>query len=92
MSNTLVEKPIKIKTKKSNCNFEEKKFEILVRLQKAIEKLKEARQEIHTTVQLAMKMKENGDDIADHVMIGVVEAFTSYNNFSVLKNDIQENN
>lgn len=92
MSNTLIEKSRTIKTHANNCNVTEQNVEILLRLQKAIGKLNEARKEIHTTVQLAMKLKENGDDIADQVMIGVIEAFTCYTNFLALKNEIQDNN
>lgn len=92
MSNALVEKPRRIKTQTNNCNVKGKKIEILLRLQKAIVKLQEARKEIHTSVQAAMKLKENGDDIADQVIIGVVEAFTSHTNFSAFQIEIQDNN
>ena len=91
MSNTLVEKP-RNRTQATSYNVEEKKIEILERLQNAIGKLKEARKEIHTTVQLTMNLKENGDDIADQILIGIIEAFTSYSNFSALKNEIHKNN
>jgi len=92
MSNALVKKPRRVTTQACNCNVKEKKFEILLRLQKAIRQLKEARKEIHTTVKLAMKLKENGDDIADQVIISVVEAITSYTNFSEFNIENEKNN
>jgi len=92
MIEKIVEKSRTIKTKSNNYNIKEKKMEILVRLQMAIEKLKESWKEIHTTVQLAMNLKENGDDIADNVMMVVGEAFTISTNFSELKNDIHKKN
>ena len=48
-----------------------KKAEVLKRLKRAVEKLKEARKEIHEALLAAMKMNEDGDDIADYVMAAV---------------------
>ena len=90
MIKTLVVKPKLIKTKANNYTVKEKKTEIVIRLQMAIEKLKEAWKEINTTVQLTMNLKENGDDITEQVMIGVVEAVSINTNFSELKNGVQE--
>ena len=88
----MVVKPRTIISKSNNYNIKEKNVELLVRLQMAIEKLKEAWKEIYTTVQLTINLKENGDEIADQVIIAVGEAFTINTNFSELKNDIHEKN
>ena len=90
MIKTLVVKPKLIKTKANNYTVKEKKTEIVIRLQMAIEKLKETWKEINTTVQLTMNLKENGDDITEQVMICVVEAVSINTNFSELKNGVQE--
>ena len=50
---------------------EVKKAEVLKRLECAVKKLKEARKEIHEALLAAMKMNEDGDDIADYVMAAV---------------------
>ena len=57
---------------------EVKKAEVLKRLERAIEKLKEAHKEIREALLAAMKMKKDGDDIADYVM-AVVAALSSEN-------------
>ena len=92
MSITLIDNTIKTKTHKKRRNVEEKKEKILKRLQKAIERLQEARKEIHETVQITIQMKEDGDSIADKIMIGVIEAFTSYDNVPFLQKNINQNN
>ena len=51
------------------------KAEVLNRLECAVEKLKDARKEIHEAgrnLLVALKMKEDGDDIADCVMAAMV--------------------
>ena len=63
------------------CLLKIKKTVILERLEKAVAELKEARREIRKDVQLTLKMKGEGDDIADQVMAAVTEAVTSENNF-----------
>ena len=50
---------------------EVRKAEVLKRLERAVEKLKEARKEIHEALLAAMKMNEDGDDIADYVMAAI---------------------
>ena len=92
MSNKLVDKSIKIKVSEKSCSVEEKKAQILVRLQKAIQKLHEARQEVHKLVLLTMNLKENSDDIADEVLNGVIQAFTDYKDFSLLSKQNKLNN
>ena len=42
-----------------------------------IKKLREARKEIHKAALMARAMKEAGDDIANQVIVAVVEAFVS---------------
>jgi hypothetical protein len=44
------------------------KAQILQRLHRAIEKLKEARKEIHEAIQDALELKQDSDCIADQVM------------------------
>jgi len=44
------------------------KHQILERLERAVDKLKEARKEIHEAVLAALEMKEGGNDIADQVV------------------------
>jgi len=44
---------------------------LIKKLERAIEKLKEARREIHEVVLAALEMKEKGNDIADQVMAGM---------------------
>ena len=92
MSITLIENTKKIRVTKKRQNVEEKKKKILKRLQKAIERLQEARKEIHETVQLTIQMKEDGDEIADTAMVGVIEAFTSYEHVPFLRRNINQNN
>ena len=92
MSNTIVDNSMKVKFSKKSYSVKEKKAKILVRLQKAIEKLQEARQEIHELVLLTIHLKENSDDIADEIIIGVIEAFTDYHDFPKLVNKNKINN
>jgi len=61
------------------------KTQILQKLERAIEKLKEARREIHEAVLAALEMKEAGNDIADQVIDAMAvlatddfEAFADY--------------
>jgi len=61
------------------------KAQILERLHRAIEKLKEARKEIHEAVLAALEMKEEGNDVADQVIHAMavlatddMEAFADY--------------
>ena len=92
MNITLIKKTHKIQVNRKRRSVEEKKKKILKRLQKAIERLQDARKEIHETVQLTIQMKEDGDDIADNVMVGVIEAFTSYDHVPFLRRNIKQNN
>jgi hypothetical protein len=57
----------------SFCLLEDKKILILEQLEEAVEKLKEARQEIREVVQMTWEMKDDGDDIADQVITAVAE-------------------
>ena len=52
----------------STSTMEAMKAEFVNRLECAVEKLKDARKEIREAVLAALKMKEDGDDIADCVM------------------------
>jgi hypothetical protein len=54
---------------------EAKKIEILEQLENAITKLKEARLEIRKAVQMVLKIKEAGDDIANQVVAAVAQMF-----------------
>jgi len=54
---------------------EEKKGMISETLKTNIEQLKKARKEIHKAILLALAMEEAGDDIANQVIVAVVEAF-----------------
>jgi hypothetical protein len=51
------------------CLIENKKAAVLEKLEHAIEKLKDARLEIHEALLAALEMKEAGDDIADQIMV-----------------------
>jgi predicted RNA-binding Zn ribbon-like protein len=57
---------------------------ILKRLEKAVEKLKEARREIREAIQAVVRMQEAGDDVADQAIAAVVEAFTSDGNLWIV--------
>ena len=37
-------------------------------------------------------MKEDGDDIGDNILVGVIEAFTSYDNVPFLQKNINQKN
>ncbi|MGD0644914.1 MAG: hypothetical protein ABSA75_08430 [Candidatus Bathyarchaeia archaeon] len=52
----------------STSTMETMKAELVNRLECAVEKLKDVRKEIREAVLAALKMKEDGDDIADCVM------------------------
>jgi hypothetical protein len=54
---------------------EAKKIEILEQLENSITKLKEARLEIRKAVQMVLKIKEAGDDIANQVVAAVAQMF-----------------
>jgi hypothetical protein len=60
--------------------YEYEKTLILERLEKAVEKLKEARLEIRKAVQAVIRMKEGGDDIANQALTAVVETFSGEGN------------
>lgn len=92
MSNTIVDRSIKLKISKKSYSVEEKKAQILARLQKAIKKLQEAREEVHQLVLLTIDLKENSDEIADEVITGVIQAFTDFQDFSLLFNKNKMNN
>lgn len=92
MSTKLVDDSIKLKVNEMSCSVEEEKAQIIFRLQKAINKLQEARAEIHKLVLLTIDLKENSDDIADQVLAGVIQAFTDYSDFSWLLNQNKMNN
>ena len=47
---------------------------VLRQLERAVEKLKEARSELHWAVLNAIRMGANGDDIAEDVFFAVTEA------------------
>ncbi len=51
------------------CLIENKKAAVLEKLEHAIEKLKDARAEIHEALLAALEMKEAGNDIADQIMV-----------------------
>ena len=53
---------------------------VLKRLEKALEKLKEARREIRGTIQAVLRMKTAGDDVADQAMVALIESFTNDDN------------
>ncbi len=53
---------------------------ILRRLERTVEKLKEARTEIQQTIQIILRMKENGDDIADQTIRAVAEMYPNVSN------------
>lgn len=64
---------------------ETQKQHLLEKLERAIQKLKEARKEIHEAVLAALEMKESGNDIADQVMAAMavlatddIEAFVDF--------------
>jgi hypothetical protein len=63
---------------------------ILERLERAVEKLKEAREEIRQAVQVILGMKEAGDDIADHAMVAVAETFGNDGNTWILSASAKE--
>ena len=50
------------------------KHVVLKRLEKAVQKLKEARREIRQGIQEILRMKEAGDDIADQAVAAANEA------------------
>ena len=52
---------------------EKRKAETLENLKQAIEKLKVAREEIHKAFLSALKMKDDGDDIADEFMVSMAD-------------------
>jgi hypothetical protein len=54
------------------CLIENKKAAVLKRLEHANEKLKDARKEINEAVLAALEMKEDGDDIADQMIIAMM--------------------
>lgn len=60
----------------SSYFIEAKKIELLEQLQNSITKLKEARLEIQNAIQVALKLKEAGDDIAERVVAAVAQIFT----------------
>jgi hypothetical protein len=64
----------------SSILVEAKKIEILEQLENAITKLKESRLEIHKATQMALKMKENGNDIANQVVGTIAQIFTGNDN------------
>ena len=51
------------------------KYLVLINLDRAVEKLKEARRELHSSVIEAIKMGVEADDIAEDVFFAVLEAF-----------------
>ena len=61
----------------SYCLLEIKKIMILEQLEHALTKLKQARLEIREAVQETLKIKEDGDDIADQVVAIVTEVVTA---------------
>lgn len=90
MSETLFEKAKKDREPASlNISGYEKSV-ILERLERAVEKLKEAREEIRQAVQVILGMKEAGDDIVDHAIIAVAETFGSDGNPWILSASTKE--
>ena len=75
MSKILFEKTRKARTTASFHISEYEKTVILMRLGKAVEKLKESRKEIHATIQLLWRMKEDGDDLAEPAIAAVAEMY-----------------
>ena len=75
MSETLSKKTNKARTTAGfHVSGYEKKV-LLKRLEEAVEKLKEARQDIHTAIQLVLRMKEAGDDLAEPAVAAVAEMY-----------------
>jgi hypothetical protein len=75
MSETLFRKTNKARATASfHISGYEKKV-LLKRLEKAVEKLKEARQDIHMAIQLILRMKEAGDDMAEPAIAAVAEMY-----------------
>jgi len=75
MSKTLFDKASKART---TVNFHVSGYEkkvLLKRLEEAVEKLKEARQEIHAAIQLVLRMKEAGDDMAEPAIAALAEIY-----------------
>jgi hypothetical protein len=75
MNATLPKKANKARTTiRAHVSGYEKKF-LLKRLEVAVEKLKEARKEIHVAIQLILRMKEAGDDMAEPAVAAVAEMY-----------------
>ena len=84
VSTALVQKTKRTKTV-DLCPTDEKQTIVLEILKDAIEKLKEARKEIHKAVLLTLAMKKAGDGVANQVIATVAEVFASDCNSWILK-------
>jgi demethoxyubiquinone hydroxylase (CLK1/Coq7/Cat5 family) len=78
---------MKVKKDRKPASFNITEYEKTVisnQLEKAVERLKEARREIQQTIQKILRMKEDGDDIADQAIAAIAEALTNDNKPSIL--------
>ena len=92
MNETFLEKSRKARATASYCLVKDRKNVLLARLGQAIQKLKEARKELHKVIQLTLEMKEAGDDLANPVITAVAETFASDGNSLILRDYISETN
>jgi flagellar biosynthesis component FlhA len=84
MSKTSYRKTKKTEARSNSYIILDEKKMALSHLEKAVEKMKEARREIRKVARFTMELKENGDEIADKVISAVAETFGSYDGFWVL--------
>ena len=75
MSETVFKETKKAKTIANDDIFEYEKKVLKKRLEGAVEKLKQARGEIHVAIELVLKMKENADDLAEPAVVAVAELY-----------------
>ena len=82
--NFSMSKPLFKKTKKANTatlQFSDyEKAMIFARLGRAVEKLKEAREEIRQAIKVIIGMKYAGDDLADQALLAVAELYPREDN------------
>ena len=87
----LVPKTKRAKTVNTIPN-EVKETIVLEILKDAIEKLKEARKEVHKAVLVTLSMKKAGDGVANQVVTAVIELLASDSNSWIIKDCIKEFN
>ena len=80
MSETLSKKTNKAKTTASLHISEYEKKVLLSRLEVAVEKLKQSREDINAVVQFLLRMKEAGDDMAEPAVAAVAEMYPCEDN------------